>query len=284
MIRFGPAGNDLLFYESGFKSSLEAPKWLREVMGLSAFEVQWGRGVRLSEITAKKMAKEAKKYDIEISAHAPYYINLANNDAFENNYRYISTSLQALKWLGGTRLVVHLASQGQLSREVALANISENLKKIMQRLEHDGFSQFLLCIETMGKYRQIGNLEEVAQLSKVHPNIIPCVDFGHLNCLAQGNLDIPSVMEYLEQEIGLDKLRKLHIHWSAIEFGEAGEKRHTILDDKKWAFSFEPLVQIIKDKNLSPVIICESSGIMAQDATKLMDTYYRKPVSKLDRK
>ena len=273
-VRFGPAGNDKLFYAQGHKSSTQAPKWLREQMNLDAFEVCFGRGVRLGEQTARTIAEAAKQHDIQISAHAPYYINLTKNESFESNYRYVSQALRALKWLGGTRLVVHLGSQGELARDVAMENTAKNLLAIIERLEQDGFDDFFLCIETMGKYRQIGNLEEIAALCKLSPRVIPCVDFGHLNCLFQGELQtntdkIAQIMTYLEQQIGLEKLRILHIHWSAIEFGEAGEKKHTTLDDKKWAFSFEPLAQIIKQKNLTPTIICESQEIMAQDAKLL---------------
>jgi len=264
MTRFGPAGN-----EQG--STLEAPKWLREEMGLSALEVQFGRGVRISEGTARKIGAEAKKYDIEISAHAPYFINLAKDESFDNNYRYIKSTIEAVGWMGGHRIVVHAASQGDFTREVAVENTARNLLRVVEKLETEGFSDFLICIETMGKYKQIGNLEEIVNLSKLHPNIIPCVDFGHLNCLMQGELQrnpdkIIEIMNYLGDG-------PLHIHWSAIEFGSAGEIRHTILDDTQWAFDFSPLARILKNWKHPVTIICESKNKMATDAKKLLQEF-----------
>lgn len=287
MVRFGPSGNDELFYASGGKGTLDGVRWVREELGLSAFEVSFGRGVRLSEATARAIGEEAKKNDVEMSAHAPYYINLAKDEALDNNYRYIEQSLRALRWLGGRRLVVHLATQGDLEREEALRRVAVNLEKIMTRLERDGYVDkagalgegALICVETMGKYKQIGDVVEIATLSKIHPSIIPCLDFGHINCILQGELQknperIVDIMNYLEGEIGKEKLNRVHIHWSAIEFGELGEKKHTTLGDEKWAFAFGPLARVIKEKKLNPVIISESRDIMAQDAQKLKLEFY----------
>lgn len=41
--KFGPAGNSTAFYEAGFKATLQAPGWLKE-LGLTAYEYQCGRG------------------------------------------------------------------------------------------------------------------------------------------------------------------------------------------------------------------------------------------------
>ena len=261
MVRFGPAGN-----EQG--STLDAPRWLREEMGLSALEVQFGRGVRMSESTARAIGEQAKKYDIEISAHAPYFINLAKDEFFDNNYRYIRQAIEAVQWMGGNRIVVHAASQGDFAREVAILNTARNLLKVVEKLEQDGFSDFLICIETMGKFKQIGNLDEVLELAKLHPSIIPCVDFGHLNCLMQGELQRnPDKIIEIVDRLGSGPL---HIHWSAIEFGAAGEIKHTVLDDGQWVFDFSPLARALKERNLHATIICESKGVMAQDARKLL--------------
>ena len=71
------------FYNAGYKSSVDMPKWLSN-MGLSAYEYQCNRGVRIGEgIGRKKLVEEALKYDIFLSIHAPYYINLASPEKKE---------------------------------------------------------------------------------------------------------------------------------------------------------------------------------------------------------
>lgn len=278
MTRFGPSGNDKSFYEQGYKASTQAPKWLKEKMGLNAFEINFARSPRMSIETAHKMGEEARKYDIELSAHAPYFVNLTNDDAFEKNYKWIRDCLFLLNEMGYKRLVVHLASQGSHTREKALEKVEKNLRAIIKRLDDEGLSNWLMCIETMGKYSYIGTLEEICALCKIDPRIIPTLDFGHLNCLEQGELSrnpnrIGEIIDYVEREIGLEKLKQVHIHFSAIVYGEKGERWHTTIDDEPWAIPFEPLANVIKEKDLKPVIICESADIMAQDAKRLKQIF-----------
>ena len=113
MIKFGPSGNCATFYEQGHKRSVEAPKWLNSI-GLNAYEYSFGRGITLNDDTAIEIGNEAKKYNVEVSVHAPYYINFANpsDEMVEKSYMYVINSLEKLKLLGGNRLVVHPASCG----------------------------------------------------------------------------------------------------------------------------------------------------------------------------
>ena len=79
MTRFGPAGNCDRFYEENHKATLEAPAWLA-AQGLDAFEYSAGRGVSLSEKTARAIGQQARLHGVALSIHAPYYINCAAAD------------------------------------------------------------------------------------------------------------------------------------------------------------------------------------------------------------
>ena len=46
-IRFGPSGNSQIFYDSGYKKSIEAPLWCKE-NALYAYEYSFGRGFTMS--------------------------------------------------------------------------------------------------------------------------------------------------------------------------------------------------------------------------------------------
>ena len=78
--KFGPAGNSESFAAAGFKKSEDAPAWLAQ-MGLTAFEYQCGRGVRCGEETALKIGAAAKQHGIQMSIHAPYFINLSSEES-----------------------------------------------------------------------------------------------------------------------------------------------------------------------------------------------------------
>lgn len=266
MVRIGPSGNDVKFYADGNKSSIDAPQWLSK-MRLTAYEISFGRGIRMTEKTAQIIGAKAREFGVEISVHAPYYINLANLDALEKNYHYIKRSLELLALMGGKRLVIHVGSQMQLSRAVALANCRQSLVAIMQRLTQDNLTDGLLCIETMGKYTQIGNLDEICDLCQIDKRIIPTVDLGHLNCLAQGKLDLEQVFKkiaYFDQ---------VHFHISFIEFGAKGEIRHLTFAEQQYGFDLRRVMQLIKQRQKCDTVICECAQIMAQDSVKLLDFY-----------
>ena len=192
MIKFGPAGNSDSFYAQGYKSTWQAPKWLKE-MGLNAYEYSFGRGVNLSDEGAEKVRAEAEKHGISVSAHAPYFINLANPDRekIENSFRYITEGARAVKLLGGNRLVVHIGAQLKLEREQALKNCRENLGEALKRLDDLGLSDVHICAETMGKKSQIGDLYETLAFCLMDEKVIPCIDFAHLHALQGGALNSP---------------------------------------------------------------------------------------------
>ena len=279
MIKFGPAGNCISFYQDGNKHSIEAPKWLREKMGLDAYEYSFGRGITLSDETAIKIGEEAEKYNIEVSIHAPYYINFASDkeENANNSYNYVLNSLHKLRLLGGYRLVVHTGSQGKMERDVALGLAHERLVNLRDKLIENGYSDMLICLEAMGKPGQIGSYKEVIDLCKIYDNYIPTLDFGHINAVTQGTLkteaDYEKIIKYMFEQLGPERAKKVHIHFSKIEYGEKGEIRHLTLDDQIYGPEFEPLAKVLKKYDMSPVVISESKEQMAIDAKRLKDIY-----------
>lgn len=270
MVAFGPAGNDAKFYEDGNKSSVDAPRWLSGI-GLNAYEISFGRGIRMTEKTAEIIGKQAANYGVKISVHAPYYINLANKESSEKNYHYIKRSLELLALMGGNRLVVHVGSQMQMTRQEALNNCEQSLKTILSRLKNEGFENFWLCLETMGKYTQIGNLDEICELCALDPqHLMPTVDLGHMNCLAQGQLDLKATFEKLQV------FPQVHFHISFIEYGIKGEIRHLTLDEQQFGFDLQEVMSLLNLRPGNDVVICESDTIMAQDSLRLKDFYLQK--------
>ena len=278
MVRFGPSGNCQSFYDAGFKSSIDAPKWLNSI-GLTAYEYPFTKGILLGDETAKKIGEQAKKYNIEISAHAPYYINLANesDELVVKSFDYIVNSLKKLKILGGKHLVVHPGSCMKMNREDAVELAKIRLVKLKSILMQEDLMDMKVCIETMGKQGQIGSYEEVVDFCLISENYYPTFDFGHINSLTQGSLktydDYLKVLNYAIEKLGYDKVKNCHMHFSKIQYGPKGEVKHLTLDDDVYGPEFEPLAKAIKDLGLEPIIICESTVYQAQDAVKLKNIF-----------
>ncbi|MBR6187219.1 MAG: TIM barrel protein [Clostridia bacterium] len=278
MIRFGPAGNSDSFYAAGFKSSDQAPGWLRK-MGLSAYEYSFGRGVSLKEETAERIAARARENDIAVSAHAPYFINLSNPDPQkrEASFRYIAQSARLLRLLDGERLVVHVGAAMKLERAEALKNCRAGLKEAYRRLDDLGLSGIRLCPETMGRAGQIGDLTETLDFCLLDERMIPCLDFAHLHARDRGALGsteaFARVLDRAEQALGLDRARTMHIHFSTIEFTQKGEKRHRTFAETAYGPRFEHLAPLLLERGYQPRIICECHGTMAEDARAMQDIY-----------
>lgn len=271
---FGPAGNGDDFAAAGLKHTAQAPAWLRS-LGLTAFEYQCGRGVRLGESAAAEIAVAAAQNGVSLSVHAPYFISLASaeQEKRENSLRYILDSARAVSMLGGDRIVVHPGGLGGRSRAEATSLAVETLARAQRLLDEEGLSRVHICPETMGKINQLGDLDEVLTFCSVDERFLPCVDFGHLNCREQGALDsveaFLTVLDTIASRLGSERMRRMHIHFSKIEYTVGGEKRHLTFEDTTFGPEPTHLIEALVRRQAAPVVICESSGTQARDAATL---------------
>lgn len=278
MVKFGPAGNSDSFYTDGYSSTLDTATWVKN-KGLDVFEYSLSRGLTITDDLCIKLGKVFKENNIEITVHAPYYINFANPDdsMIEKSIGYILGSLKKLKLMGGNRCIFHPGSCGKLSRQEAFDNLLKNIKKLIKRVKEEGYDDMLLCPETMGKSQQLGTLEEIAKICNLDKMLIPTIDFGHINAFTQGAIkgeeDYDRIINYLIETIGYEKTKIMHIHFSKIEYGPKGELKHLTFEDDKFGPEFDGLANIIVKYKLSPIIICESKGTQAEDAIKMKKIY-----------
>ena len=274
-MRIGPSGNSRRFYEEGFERSEQAPAWLR-AQGLSAYEYSMGRGVRLSRETARAIGSEAAANDIRMSVHAPYYVNCASDDQErrEKSVEYLLQSARAALWLGADRVVFHVGSPGRLNRKTALTLAQRTIDQTLEALAAEGLSPIALCPETMGRLSQLGTLTEILSLCRAETRLIPALDFGHLHVIGQGTLnteaDFRNVLTAMIDALGHERARHFHIHFSHIEFGPKGEKRHMNFIDPGYGPDFRLLAPALIELRLAPVIICESAGNQADDALQML--------------
>ena len=279
MIRFGPSGNSDSFYEQGFKSSAQMPAWLAS-KGLNAYEYSCTKGVKVGEATAREIGQQAQNNNIFVSIHAPYYINMSSEeeDKRENSKRYIMETLQVAKWMGAKRIVVHTGSTSKLGREKSLELAIQILKETLQMSDSAGFGDISICPEVLGKHNQLGTLEEIMEMCKIDERLIPTIDFGHVHARGLGILnsqeDFETVIDFIENSIGKERTKSIHCHFSRIEFSKGGEKKHWNFSDKEFGPEFKHLAPVLVNRKMEPVIICESRGMMAEDAAEMKEIYY----------
>lgn len=281
---FGPAGSAENFSKL-YKSTVDMPKYLSE-MGLDAFEYQCGQGVRVSDALGAALRSKADEYKITISLHAPYFISLSSvePEKRDKSIDYILQSASAARKIGAKRIVIHSGSCSKITREEALELAKDTLIRARKTAIEAGFEDIIFCPETMGKFNQLGNLEEVLELCRLDDSFLPTVDFGHLNARTLGQVNSKEAFEHILDEIydklGSDRLKCFHSHFSKIEYTQGGgEKRHLTFKDELYGPHFETLMELIAKKNLSPTFICESAGTQDIDALAMKNCY----LSQLDK-
>ena len=278
---FGPAGTGDSFREMGFKKSVQMPEYLKK-FGLTHLEYQCGQGVRISEKAAREIGDAFKAAGMTLSLHAPYFISLSSTEEEKRlkSVDYILAAARAADAMGAKRIVIHSGSCSKMSREAALSLAKDTLKRAREALCAEGLSHIICCPETMGKINQLGTLEEVIELCKVDDSFIPTVDFGHLNARTLGGIktkqDYAKMLDLMENALGKERARVFHSHFSKIEFSAGGEKRHlTFKDNMGFGPDFKTLMELIRERDLEPVIICESAGTQTEDACAMMEYYMK---------
>ncbi len=278
MIKFGPSGNGEKFYSEGHKHTEEAGAFCKN-LGLDCYEYSFGRGIMLSEEKAEIIGQAFKENEVELSVHAPYFINFANpsEESAQKSYGYVLNSAKFLKLFDGRRVVFHPAAQGKVSREEAVSLTADRLKVLRDYIYLNGFEDLYFCPETMGKSAQIGTLEEIINFCKIDKVFLPALDFGHINAREGGSLktadDYKSRLEYMISELGYERVKHFHVHFSKIMYGAKGEIKHLTFEDREYGPEFEPLAVALKELKLEPYIVSESAGTQAEDACEMKRLY-----------
>lgn len=273
---FGPGGNSEAFYADGNSSTKAAPAWIKKI-GLDAYEYEAGNGLSATDETLISIGKAASENGIKMSYHTPYFISLSGivEEKRLNSIKYIDQSLKAARLLGAGTIVVHTGSAAKISRDEAMRLAADTLIRTLNQVDTYGIK---IGLETMGKINQLGTLDEVIELCRIDSSLVPVIDFGHLNARSLGEM-LRSADDYLRVFDKIDRLlspeiaKNVHCHFSKIEWTNSGEKKHLTFDDEIYGPSFEPLMRVIFDNDLTPTIICESAGTQSDDALT-MKKYY----------
>lgn len=267
---FAPAGVPIQCKE---RTTLGGVKCTAE-LGLNSMEMEFVQGVKLSIDKAKEVKEAAQKLNIKLSSHAPYFINFCNRDKKQTTFRNLEQSAMITEACGGYITVFHPGFYGKLSREEAYQTaknlLAEFAAKIKQKTKN-----ILLGAETVGKKSQFGGLNEVIKLSQEVDRIWPVLDFAHIFSREQ-NIKFKKEEDYLKVFNLLEKqipgyAKKMHIHFSEIEYSEKGEKNHLPLGTR-YEPDYRPMLRVIKENGYSAMIVSESPKIEF-DAVKMLIFY-----------
>jgi deoxyribonuclease-4 len=281
MLFFGTAGIPITTQK---RSSLNGIKRVRE-LGLDAMELEFVYGVKMSETLAQKIKMAAKQESVHLTAHGPYYINLNSLkiETIKASIDRILETARITKVAGGKSITFHVATYGGAKPESVFKTVKNHLSPIVKTLQEGGNNVWIRP-ETTGKKSQFGTLKELVKLSQEIEQVLPAVDFAHLNARTNGESNryehFESVLNTLETGLGREILDNMHIHISGIEYSPKGERRHTTLEESD--INYEELIKSWKDYKIKGIVISESPNIEF-DALLLKNIYESKNDECLER-
>lgn len=196
-----------------------------------------------------------REHDIDYSkvvVHAPYIINLANDDEIKFNFsvQFLKEEIARCNTLEIKKMVLHPGSHVGLGIERGIESIIRGLNLIL-----DGKYDVTILLETMaGKGSEVGSrLEEIKTIidgvnDKEHIGV--CIDTCHLSDAGYDLRDFDKFLEEFDKIIGVDKIGCVHVNDSKNVFGSHKDRHENIGFGE---VGFDTLMNVIYNKRLEEV-------------------------------
>ena len=275
-IRFGTVGSPQTTNASGTPAAIAHIR----ALGLDHLEIAWVQSVRVSDETCAEIKAAGEKHKVTISIHAPYYINL-NSQTSELMAKSDERLLTAARkgYLAGAKdIIFHPGSYHSQPPEQVYERAKEKLLEITAILKKEKV-KVNLRPETMGKGAMFGTLDEVVQLSKDVPGVLPCIDWAHLHArTGDGSFnsyaEFSGALDRVKAVLGTKGLHTLHLHISGIAYGAKGEKNHVPLNEAD--IRYRELLQTFIDYGVEATAAIEAPmPFHTADALTFQATYRR---------
>ncbi len=238
MIRFGPAGL------GGVNEAIENLRNFHK-LGLRACEIAFTYGIYIKDNQTQAIRREAEKLDVRLSIHAPYWINLnsVEKKKIEQSKERIIDCCKIGEKLGAYLVVFHPGYYGKMEKNETFENIKNAVGEIIAGIDKEDIN---IAAETTGKKNVFGSVDEINRLVR-ETGCSFCIDFAHLLARSNGKLT------YGEMIKDFEGYKKMHCHFSGIEYNSSGERRHVLTP----ANEMKKLLEVLP-KNKEIVVINES--------------------------
>ncbi|MEM4259426.1 MAG: TIM barrel protein [Candidatus Pacearchaeota archaeon] len=256
-IKFGPAGIGPV------KSAIKVLEQYHK-LGLRACEIAFTYQIYIKPNEAEVIGKKAKELGIQLSVHAPYYVNLNSKEKAkrEATKKRIIDCCRIGEIAGANVVVFHpgyYMKKGidEKDKEETFKTIKEGIIEIKKEIKKHNW-KINIAPETMGKMNVFGSIEEISKLVK-ETGCSFCLDFAHI--LAR------------EKRVDYEKIKSLfpekewHVHFSGIIYGDKGEISHRKTRRNEW-------VELLKNlPKIKDIVIINESPDMINDSVEGLEIY-----------
>ena len=189
----------------------------------------------------------------DIVIHAPYIINLANNEN-EEKYQFaidfLKKEIKRVEMFGIEKLVLHPGSFVNLDIDTGINNVINALNEVIEPK-----SSVKICLETMaGKGTEVcfklEHIKKIIDNVKYSDNVMVCLDTCHLNDAGYDMSKFDLFLDEFDKLIGIDKIGCIHINDSKNEIGARKDRHENI---GYGYIGFDSLINIIYNKRLENI-------------------------------
>lgn len=214
MIKFGVAR----------KYAKDLPEYILTLnqSNIDAYEIGFAYG------SPERLAEDIitlSKNRVKLSCHLPLWINLGNPNN-KKNIDYLIAGLKIAEQLESVG-VFHLGFYGNRKWDEIKYNAKDIIK---EALSISDVKKAKLGIETTGKQKAIGTVDEIIELIKMidDERVIPIIDWSHLYARSNGVYpytfqDFREILENFEREIGY---KPFYFHGGGIKYKNGNEIKH----------------------------------------------------------
>ena len=245
----------------GFKKDSQLLGSLNEALGYGANTFMFYTGAPQNtnrypiddNLTREAITKmnDAKVDYSKVIVHAPYIVNLANDDEVKFNFAvsFLKDELKRCSQLGIKNVVLHPGSHVGLGIDKGIQNIARGLNMILGEVD------VRILLETMaGKGSECGRtFEEIKSIIDRVDNkelIGVCLDTCHINDAGYDLNDFDSVIQEFDKIIGIDKLYCVHVNDSKNSIGSHKDRHENI---GYGTIGFENLIKVLYNEKLENI-------------------------------
>jgi deoxyribonuclease-4 len=188
-----------------------------------------------------------------VLCHALYLVNLASpkDEFYEKSIVAMCNTVDVGCAIGADGVVFHIGSHLGAGMDAGIDRVCEAMKKVLDRCSE---TTWLLMENSAGAGGTIGrSVEELAlvfdRLDR-HPRLGVCLDSCHLyvsGCDVTEEAALDALLDELDREIGLDRLRALHVNDSKAPLGSNLDRHENIgeglMGEKLGVFLGHPRLQ-----------------------------------------
>ena len=171
-----------------------------------------------------------------VLCHALYLLNLASpkDDFYEKSVAALSNTVDVACAIEADGVVFHIGSHLGAGIDEGLDRVSAAMRTVLERCSE---TTWLLMENSAGAGGTIGrSIDELARLYDRldgHPRLGVCLDSCHLyvsGCDVTDEAALDGVLDEFDREIGLDRLRALHVNDAAAPLG-SNRDRHANIEE-----------------------------------------------------